>query len=80
VKAAYLSYLQTNIDALHLPIGWELANNLTACQWIMRISGWILTIAALSFGAPLWFDLLVKLVNIRNTARRPQSSVVPDSR
>ena len=84
VKAAYMSYLQTNIDALHLPIGWPVANNGQGCkllgQWILTISGWILTIAALSFGAPFWFDLLIKLVNIRNTTRRPQSSVVPDSR
>ena len=84
VKAAYLSYLQTNIDALNLPIGWPVANNGQGCkllgQWILTISGWILTIAALSFGAPFWFDLLIKLVNIRNTTRRPQSSVVPDSR
>ena len=79
-KVAYLSYLQTNIDALHLPIGWELTTNITVYQWITRVLGWLLTIAALSFGAPFWFDLLVKLVNIRNTARRPQSSVVPDSR
>lgn len=80
VKAAYLSYLQTNIDALHLPVGWKLPENTTGYQWVKRVLGWLLTIAALSFGAPFWFDLLIKLVNIRNTTRRPQSSVVPDSK
>ncbi|MCY7360275.1 MAG: hypothetical protein LH609_23035 [Rudanella sp.] len=84
-----MSYLQTNIDALHLPIGWSVPDTVKGWDRIgaafdnfswLTIPGWILTIAALSFGAPFWFDLLIKLVNIRNTTRRPQSSVVPDSR
>ncbi len=80
IKTAYVRYLQTNIDALKLPIGWTTAEKIHGFQWVARIFGWLLTIAALSFGAPFWFDLLIKLVNIRNTTRRPQSSVVPDSK
>jgi hypothetical protein len=33
--------------------------------------GWIITMMAISFGAPFWFDLLNKLVNIRSAGKRP---------
>jgi hypothetical protein len=36
---------------------------------IKTVCGWLLMIAAVSFGAPFWFDLLVKLVNIRNVGK-----------
>jgi hypothetical protein len=80
VKIAYARYLRANIDALNLPIGWNSAEQIFGYQWFMRVFGWVLTIAALSFGAPFWFDLLVKLVNIRNTTRKPVSSAAPDSK
>ena len=34
--------------------------------------GWLLTAAALSLGAPFWFDLLCRLVNIRNLGIKPR--------
>ena len=34
--------------------------------WFLKIIGWILTAAAVSIGAPFWFDLLHKLVQIRS--------------
>jgi hypothetical protein len=33
--------------------------------------GWILTVFALSMGAPFWFDLLNKIMNIRNAGKSP---------
>ncbi|MBE5322046.1 hypothetical protein IM793_23020 [Pedobacter sp. MR2016-19] len=36
------------------------------------IAGWLLTAIAISFGAPFWFDLLNKLINIRATGEKPQ--------
>ncbi|MBC8155636.1 MAG: hypothetical protein H7Z72_22335 [Bacteroidetes bacterium] len=35
--------------------------------------GWGLMVAAVSFGAPFWFDVLVKLVNIRNVGKKPET-------
>lgn len=35
------------------------------------ILGWLLFILALSLGAPFWFDLLKKIVNIRNSGASP---------
>jgi hypothetical protein len=65
VQGAYLEFARDRVEALGLPIGWTQPPN----RW--SAVGWLLTAAALSFGAPFWFDLLVKAVNIRNVARRP---------
>ena len=82
----YLQYLQENLDALGLPIGWTFPPKATVGQVVGKIwdvlrswsfFGWILTAAALSFGAPFWFELLLKLVNIRNVTRKPARSDGP---
>ena len=80
IQDIYVQYLQENLESLGLPIGWTFPPQATLGQILSRIGGtiwswsffgWVLTAAALSFGAPFWFDLLLKLVNIRNVARRP---------
>lgn len=38
---------------------------------IHHLAGWMITAAALSLGAPFWFDLLNKLVNLRQTGLPP---------
>jgi len=35
--------------------------------WLYAFAGWLLTAAALSLGAPFWFDLLQKFVKIRGS-------------
>ena len=39
---------------------------------ILKIVGLVATIGALSFGATFWFDMLGRLVNMRNTGPKPQ--------
>jgi hypothetical protein len=34
--------------------------------------GWLLTVIALSLGAPFWFDMLMKVVNVRTNGPKPQ--------
>lgn len=81
VQAAYVRFVQSHIDELKLPIGWEMQQGKSPWQPGQTVGlallGWLLTAAALSFGAPFWFDLLLKLVNIRNTARRPAGNPSP---
>lgn len=69
-----------NIDAL--PIGRS-STTITEQDkesqgWLFppfkRILGWILSGFAISMGAPFWFELLGKIVNVRNTGPKPQSS------
>jgi hypothetical protein len=41
-------------------------------NWFRYLAGIIISGFSLSFGAPFWFDLLVKLVNIRRSGKRPE--------
>lgn len=38
------------------------------------VSGWLVSGIAISMGAPFWFDLLGKVVNVRNTGSKPKST------
>ncbi|NEP02252.1 MAG: hypothetical protein F6K58_27070 [Symploca sp. SIO2E9] len=64
-----------------LPIGWDLSEpfkkqfrpfNLKSI--VDAIVGWGLSAIAISMGAPFWFDLLIKVINIRNTGRKPTTN------
>ena len=64
-----------------LPIGWEgvalrAAPGESAWRtvgiWALRLLGWLLTALAVSVGAPFWFDLLNRFVNIRSSIKRPE--------
>jgi hypothetical protein len=68
VQGKYAEYLQQNLSALGIPMGWAKEDCSSINFW--SFIGWILTAAALSFGAPFWFDLLLKIVNIRNVVKQ----------
>ena len=40
--------------------------------WLERFIGWLLTILAISLGAPFWFDILNKIINIRFAGKAPE--------
>jgi hypothetical protein len=40
---------------------------------VTSIPGWLLTALALSLGAPFWFDLLNKIVNVRHGIAKPET-------
>ena len=40
----------------------------------MRFGGWLITILAVSLGAPFWFDTLSKFMNVRNAGKPPDKS------
>jgi hypothetical protein len=56
-----------------LGMGWEGVSlrNLSNYDLVSKFLGFILTALAISMGAPFWFDLLKKLVNIRSSGSRP---------
>lgn len=41
---------------------------------LLFLMGWLITAIAISMGAAFWFELLGKLINVRNTGNRPPSS------
>jgi hypothetical protein len=47
-----------------LPIGWHIKNEDPMYYIVL---GWFLTALALTAGAPFWFDVLKKLVNVRSS-------------
>jgi hypothetical protein len=64
-----------------LPIGWNCLaadGSIGKCweklSWPSPVQflGWLLTAAALSLGAPFWFDMLGKLINLRGAGAKPQ--------
>lgn len=43
-------------------------------RWLQRLLGWLLTVLAVSLGAPFWFDLLNKFVHIRTAGKSPDET------
>ena len=63
------------------PLGWEGEDpfglhegvqDWGAGIWIAHVLGWFFTAAAVSLGAPFWFDLLSKVAKLRGTGSRPR--------
>lgn len=70
------------LRSLEIPLGWNLFKLGNGPQdipndpvaWISKILGLLLTVAALSLGAPFWFDLLSKIVRVRSSGAPPPAS------
>jgi hypothetical protein len=45
--------------------------------WFERIIGWLLTIFAISLGAPFWFDVLNRFMNLRSAGKSPEEKGKP---
>lgn len=80
--------LRSELQSLNLPIGWvqqqaptdkpkTLLNDPRAIPdsvggWIYKIAGIIFTAIAASQGAPFWFDLLNKFIDLRGVGKKPE--------
>lgn len=51
-------------DLRAFPIGWQ-SVDWRKMAWPATLLGWLLTVAAISLGAPFWFDLLCKVANLK---------------
>jgi hypothetical protein len=72
--------------SLQLPIGWSLDPSdpgyfhppeisLQFASWVLyKLFGLLVTIFAVSLGAPFWFDMLSKVVNVRSAGTPPGES------
>ncbi|GET36851.1 hypothetical protein [Microseira wollei] len=74
------------LENVSLPIGWSEANlqqqakesqewriNKWSFSYLKRLVGWILSAIAIAMGAPFWFDMLGKFINVRNAGPKPVS-------
>ncbi len=53
---------------------FQCAGNPYQGKGIERLLGWILTALAISLGAPFWFDLLNKIIQLRGTGPKPKTA------
>ena len=53
-------------------LGWNNVDvtSMNRDQWGVKLLGWIVTALSISLGAPFWFDLLRKIVNIRSAGNK----------
>lgn len=75
-----IKQMSTETEKLGLPIGWSREPNDPKSLpsgiggWALKIIGLSLTAIAVSLGAPFWFDVLNKLINIRSAGKQPERS------
>jgi hypothetical protein len=61
------------IRGLGIPLGWDgLPQDTDVVWWVMKVVGLLLTGASVSLGAPFWFSVLNKLVNMRGGGSTPK--------
>ena len=80
-----LADFQDQINELPLPVGWvlEISENPRAIPdnvtgLTVKIFGILFTTFAVALGAPFWFDLLNKFVNIRGAGATPKKDDKPN--
>lgn len=72
---------KATVSDLDVPLGWTLSFGETPTElpndtfgWLTKLAGLALTVVALMFGAPFWFDLLSKIVRVRATGAPPPAT------
>jgi hypothetical protein len=78
VLAAPSAIDQRTIDALFsLPIGWSTFPPVLNGDFLLQAAGWTMTAASTLFGAPFWFDMLQKVMQLRGTGAKPGEKPQP---
>ena len=79
--AAHISAAPAALDAATLrqlwalPIGWSSFPPVLDTAFALQAAGWLVTASTTLFGAPFWFDLLQRAVQLRSTGTRPDDGV-----
>lgn len=75
-QASHKNTSQTNDPSWLEALGNAIAD--TACLfWAglrQNLMGWLITILAVSLGAPFWYDILNKLVDLRSAGKKPAAA------
>ncbi len=71
------------LNDISLPLGWTDTNlkqqvlsqkgGIPVFRHLSIFAGWVLSGIAIAMGAPFWFDILNKIVNVRNSGKPPNS-------
>lgn len=69
-----LKRLKSEIGNTSIPLGWQKSNGgLNFRVFLNKIFGLAMTVIAGIIGAPFWFDMLNKLVNLRSSGLNPEN-------
>jgi hypothetical protein len=85
VPEAKIKKYSKSLESLKLPIGWEAdlatVKGDTCAMYVAAVKtipnhliGWIITAAAVSMGAPFWFDTLNRIMVVRSTIKPHEKS------
>jgi hypothetical protein len=83
LNAGVIALHDTLNSITNVPIGWNATNWREQWQsqpegaWLgglKVLGGWLISAIAISMGAPFWFNLLNKVVNVRNSGKPPAST------
>ncbi|MBD8567228.1 hypothetical protein IFU01_23480 [Oxalobacteraceae sp. CFBP 8763] len=58
-------------DLATLPIGWTSFPPVLDGALALQVTGWLITASTTLFGAPFWFDILQRAINLRSTGAKP---------
>jgi hypothetical protein len=69
-----IEQIQGELQQIRLPMGWADPSQIphNPWEWICKILGWLFTAFAASLGAPFWFDVLSRFVDLRSDGKRPE--------
>ncbi len=78
--------VRKSLDDVSMPVGWSAVNVKQQDEaekgwpvpYLQRILGWLVSGLAVSMGSSFWFDLLSKLINVRNTGKADFASKKSD--
>jgi hypothetical protein len=78
---AAIKSLTSNLDSAGLPLGWKKTmlyaqingkpGSSMVINFLMMLAGLLIGAGCISMGAPFWFDMLNKLVNVRRSGVKP---------
>jgi len=70
---AKLTQAKNTLAAAQLPMGWT-ERPQQGYEWLTKAVGLVLSIFAVSLGAPFWFDLLQRFIKIRSSGISPRDA------
>jgi hypothetical protein len=61
-----------------LPIGWSTFPPVLDRAFLMQVAGWVITASTALFGAPFWFSMLQRIMQLRGTGAKPAEAPVEE--
>lgn len=76
IQVAELKNQLTLLNESGIPMGWKSIEHFLDAftlgpKLMVRITGWLITAFAIFLGAPTWFDILGKLIDLRGVGKKP---------